>query len=405
MHSVEAAISQILAPIRPLSAEDIPINEALGRILAKPIYAGHNLPPFANSSMDGFAVIGSDVQAPPTTLKVIEDIPAGHDPQHTLKTGQAARIMTGAPLPPGADTVVPVEDTNLEEMTEALPSTVTIYTPIAPRSNIRVAGEDVQEGELILEAGKRLNAADLGILAGLGFGNIMVIRQPHIAVISTGDELLAPELPLSPGKIHDMNRFTIPAILKSLGAKAYFAGTARDHADDVRRKFQAAIHADVDLIVSSAGVSVGAFDVIKTVLEELGSIDFWRVNIRPGKPLTVGQLGGIPFIGLPGNPVSAMVTCLVFVRPIVAKMLGTDSKRNTIMVRLGETMESDGRMTFARVRLEAINGQQTAFSTGTQSSGAISSLVKADALLIIPEGKKRLEAGDMAECWPLDFLR
>lgn len=403
MRSVHEAIQHLIQPLHPLPVESISIVEAYGRILASDIAAKHSLPPFANSSMDGFAVIHDDLADLPTTLTVIEDIPAGHAPQKTVQRGEAARIMTGAPLPAGADTVIRVEDTDADERSPMPPPTVTINVGAAKGSNIRAVGEDVSNGEIVLKAGRRLRAADIGILAGLGYSAVSVRRRPKIAVLSTGDELLTPDEALAPGKIRDMNSYAIPALITALGGEAISLGIARDNEADVRAKFQQAIDTQADLIISSAGVSVGAFDVVKTVLASLGNLEFWKVNMRPGKPLTVGQLSGIPFLGLPGNPVSAMVTFMVFARPMMAVMLGQNPDMHTTRVRIGETINSDGRMTFARVQVRYEDGQAVAYTTGTQSSGAISSLVKADALLIIPADVKTLAAGDMADSWPLDL--
>jgi molybdopterin molybdotransferase len=405
MLSVEDALEIILRPIQQLSGERIPIAQAYGRVLASDVHASHDLPPFNNSGMDGFAISGADLSAPPITLQVVGDVPAGYAYPGSLQPGQAIRIMTGAPVPDGADTVVPVELTDADSGISALPPQVTIQQQVAPNANIRQQGEDVQAGDLILAAGHKLRAADLGILAGLGNSTVEVVRQPRVAVLSTGDELLTPDDTLAPGKIRDMNGYTLPALVERHGAIPLRLGIARDTVEDVRTKLETALEQDVDLVISSAGVSVGAFDVVRHVLNELGHLDMWKVNMRPGKPLTVGSLRGIPFVGLPGNPVSAMVTFMVFVRPAMLKMLGLDATRTTMQATAGEPMFSDGRMTFARVRLEHEAGRTVAYSTGIQSSGAISSLVHADALLIIPAGTKTIEAGEMVDIWPLGPLQ
>ncbi len=403
MQSVQDAIQHLINSLPVLDTETLPIQDTFGRILGVDVAAQHDLPPFANSSMDGYAVIHTDLASLPTTLQVIEDIPAGHLPRETIRYGQASRIMTGAPLPNGADTVVPIELTADQQNTPTLPPTITILEAVNYGSNIRQAGEDVQAGEAVLHTGRRLRAADIGILAGLGYSHIAVRNRPKVAILSTGDELLMPDQPLLPGKIRDMNGYTLSALVTACGGIPLSLGIARDTVDAVRQKFQEALAANVNLIISSAGVSVGAFDVVKTVLEELGKLEFWKVNMRPGKPLTVGHLDTVPYVGLPGNPVSAIITFMVFVRPMLATMLGQDPTIETITAITSEPIESDGRMTFARVRLERKNGQLIAYSTGTQSSGAISSLVKADALLIIPAGITHIDAGQPVEVWPLDF--
>jgi len=398
MLEVKDALEKILAAISPLPAEIVPIIEAAHRVLAADIYAPHDLPPFANSSMDGYAVVAADIAHSSSDrsvrLPVIEDIPAGKAPRKPLKSGQAARIMTGAPLPEGADAVVPVELTDDTGGSSPVPAAVGILEPVPAGANIRPRGEDIQNGELVLPAGRRLRPADIGVLAGLGLPEVSVIRRPRIAVLSTGDELLTPDQPLTPGKIRDMNGYVLPALIQELGATALRMGIAGDTVESVRDHLNAAVEQGADLILSSAGVSVGAFDVVKTVLEELGKVDFWRINMRPGKPLTFGRVRDIPFLGLPGNPVSAMVTFDVFARPIIRKMLSLPWDAPTRTARLGEAMSSDGRMTYARVRLVHEDGELVAYSTGTQSSGALSSMIKADGLLIIPAGITSVAAGE-----------
>lgn len=401
--SVSEALERILEHIYPLGAEAVTLEEAFERILAVDIVAPYSLPPFANSSMDGYAVQAADLETIPAILQVVEDIPAGYAPKRQIERGQAARIMTGAPLPLGADTVVPVELTYDEQLGMVAPADITILQAVSLGGNVRQSGEDVQKGEVALHKGRVLHAADLGLLAGLGFSTLSVRRQPRVALISTGDELLTPDQALQLGKIRDTNSYTLGALIRSLGGIPLRLGIARDTVDDVRAHFQRAIDLHCDLILSTAGVSVGAFDVVKSVLDELGTVGFWKVNMRPGKPLTFGQMEGIPFVGLPGNPVSATVTFMVFVRPILAKMQGLDSRPpDTRIVRVGEAMTSDGRMTFARVRLIEENGEWVAYSTGTQSSGALSSLVKADGLLIIPADKQVVKVGEYLEVWRLN---
>ncbi|MCB9435829.1 MAG: molybdopterin molybdotransferase MoeA [Anaerolineales bacterium] len=403
MLSVSEALQRILEHIDTLEAESVALEDAFERVLSEDVVASYPLPPFANSSMDGYAVQCADLEPIPVRLQVVQDIPAGHAPEQVLERGQAARIMTGAPLPTGADTVVPVEFTNDVLRGPTPPAEVTIMQTVSCGENVRHSGEDVQQGEVVLPQGRQLRAADLGMLAGLGYTAVSVIRQPRIALISTGDELLTSDQPLRPGKIHDTNSYTLSALIRSWGGVPVRLGIARDTVGEVRSLFQRAIDLKSDLILSTAGVSVGAFDVVKTVLDELGAVDFWRVNMRPGKPLTFGQMGGIPFVGLPGNPVSAMVTFMVFVRPVIATMLGLDpAVTDTQTVRVGEAMSSDGRMTFVRIRLVEEGGEWVAYTTGTQSSGALSSLVKADGLLIIPADKRQVKAGEYLEVWRLN---
>lgn len=406
MLAVEEALRRILATIQPLPSETVGLSDAWGRVLAVDIRAEYNLPPFDNSSMDGFAVIAADVTASSATspigLQVIEDVPAGKAPLLVVGHGQAARIMTGAPMPAGADAVVPVEQTDQSRLSAEMPEQIQVLQGVQKGDYVRPVGEDVRKGEIVLQKGCMLRPADLGLLAGLGISQVEVMARPKVAVISNGDELVPLNEALSPGKIRDMNSFVLPALISEAGGHPVLLGIARDTVESVREKLAAAVAQGANLILSSAGVSVGAFDVVKTVLDEMGSVEFWKVNLRPGKPLTFGQIQGICFLGLPGNPVSAMVTFEVFARPVIRKMLGLPVEMPTWTVKMGEAMTSDGRMTFARVRLVHENGDLVAYSTGNQSSGAISSMVKADGLLIIPEGVRTVSIGDLL---PVRLLR
>lgn len=404
MLTVDEALQRVLTAFKELPAETIAISDGLGRVLAQDVVATYDLPPFANSSMDGYAVRATDIQAAnrdnPVRLAVVADIPAGVVPTVTVMSGQAARIMTGAPMPTGADTVIPVEQTDdapqgfrSEDRPAQPPSLIGIFVPTKIGDYVRPIGEDIRIGQIVLHRGRVLRAADLGVLAGLGLPRIAVIRQPIVAVLSTGDELLEVEQSLAPGKIRDSNGYTIPALVQSLGMQPIRLGIAHDTAVDVRNKLQRAIDTRADLIISTAGVSVGAFDVVKTVIESLGTLDFWKVNMRPGKPLAFGHIQGIPFVGLPGNPVSAMVSFDVFVRPAILKMAGRNWSTPTVEAILAEAMHSDGRRTYARVRLERADGRLIAHSTGNQSSGALTSLVNADGLLIVPEDITEIAAG------------
>jgi molybdopterin molybdotransferase len=398
--SVNAALEHILSRFDQLPDEMIAITGALGRVLAQDIESAINLPPFANSSMDGYAVRSADANgasaAAPARLRVVMDIPAGTTPEGTIRTGEAARIMTGAPLPDGADAVVPVEqtDTNWRAGGDIdLPEHVSIYRAAQAGDNVRPAGEDVHTGQIVLRAGTRLRPQDIGILAALGRSQIPVVRQPRVAVVSTGDELVEVGEPLAPGQIRDSNSHTIAGLVASFGGIPLRQPLARDTLDSVRRMFDTALSQQLDMVISSAGVSVGTFDVVRAVLEQLGEVQFWRVNVRPGKPLAFGQVQGVPFFGLPGNPVSAMVTFDVFVRPALLRLLGLRDDPETVTAVTGEDLRSDGRRSYLRVCLSRENGQTIARTTGTQSSGALMSMVLADGLLIIPEDVTFVPAG------------
>jgi molybdopterin molybdotransferase len=399
--NVDDAVMRILGGIAPLGAERVALLDALGRVLAEPLVAEISLPPFANSSMDGFAVRSGNLRfasaETPAIIRVVMDIPAGSHPAKPLHTGQVARIMTGAPMPEGADAVVPVEDTD-QTFRPAddtpMPEVVAFRKPAKPGDYVRPVGEDIAAGQTVLAAGTVIGAAEVGVLAALGQAHVNVVRLPRVAILSGGDELVGVDEPLAPGKIRDTNSYTLYGLIKTYGGEPILIPRAKDTVDDVRRSFSEALGHQPDLILSSAGVSVGAFDVVRTVMNEMGSIDFWRVNLRPGKPLAYGTLGGVPFFGLPGNPVSAMVTFEVFVRPTLLKLSGRPVRVPTVAATLRETLTSDGRRSYIRVKLALESGHYTAVSTGTQSSGALTSMVQADGLLVIPEGVMEARAGE-----------
>ncbi|MBN1965575.1 MAG: molybdopterin molybdotransferase MoeA, partial [Anaerolineae bacterium] len=394
--NVAAALRQILAAITTLPAEEIPLDAALDRVLAADVVADVSLPPFANSSMDGFAVRAADVAAAspeaPARLPVTLDVPAGAAPARALGPGEAARIMTGAPLPAGADAVVPVEATdaawNAAEAS-APPQTVAIGKAVVAGDYVRPVGEDITAGQTVLPAGTLIGPAEIGVLASLGQAVVPVIRQPRVAILSGGDELVEVDEPLLPGKIRNSNSLVLAALVTQHGGLPLRIPTARDTLEDVRRRFHEALALEPDLVLSSAGVSVGAHDVIRAVLDELGRVDLWRINLRPGKPLAFGQVQGVPFFGLPGNPVSTQVTFDVIVRPALCRLAGRPDHAPTVEAVLAEDIHADGRLTYFRVTLQrGEDGGLIATSTGTQSSGAMRSMVLADGLLIVPAGRK-----------------
>ena len=397
--NVDEAIKRILEMIEPLSAETIHLTDSLGRILAEDIVSNTDLPPFDNSAMDGFAIRSED-SGDGQILDVVMDIPAGMSPKETLKKGQAARIMTGAPVPDGADAVIPVEDTDADFSdldNNAMPETVTVFKKMAIGSAIRKQGENIREGQQILSSGTGIGAAEIGMLASIGRANIKVIRQARIAIIGSGDELVDIEQTPKAGQIRDSNSYALAALVQEDGAIPIRQEIAKDTPESIRAMFQEALAQKPDLIVSSAGVSVGAADYVRAILDEIGEIGFWRINLRPGKPLAFGNISGIPFFGLPGNPVSAMITYLILVRPALLKLSNRDNSFPKIKVKLGEKMSSDGRRTFARVQLRYENDAWVAYETGTQSSGAHMSMVLADGLLIIPENIGEVPIGTELE--------
>ncbi len=407
--NIDTALEQILKGISPLAAEHVGIEQAFGRVLAQDIYADTSLPPFPNSSVDGYAVRAEDVahaaQETPVSLRVAMDIPAGSAPDQPIGAMQAARIMTGAPLPPGSNAVIPVEDTDSNWRAAdnvLLPAEVMVYTAARAGANIRPTGEDIQAGQIVLGSRIILRPQDIGVLAALGYATVPVFRQPRVAILSTGDELVGVDEPLTPGKIRDSNSYTLAGLVAAYGGIPVRLPTARDTLDDVRRLFRDALAQSPDIVLSSAGVSVGAFDVVRTVLDELGEVGFWRVNLRPGKPLAFGHLQGVPFFGLPGNPVSALVTFEVFVRPVLLKMTGRPDQVMMATATVGEDIQSDGRRSYLRVKLAREDGRLVARLTGTQSSGALMSMVLADGLLIVPENVTHVPAGEQL---PVRLLR
>jgi molybdopterin molybdotransferase len=381
-----------------------------GRILAEDISAPGDLPPFDNSAMDGFAIRSANVRgaAPeaPVRLRIVSEIPAGVVSDIPVQLGEAARIMTGAPMPPGADAVVPVENTNFSpELSAGLPTTpepdwVEVMQGEPAGANVRPKGMDVTAGQRLLGRGRKLQPQDVGMLATIGRDSVQAARRPRVALFSSGDELVAPGQPLSPGQIYDANQFTLASLLEREGADVLMLGTAPDDPNQVDALLQQAVDAGADLILTSAGVSVGAFDYVRQVMENRGSLEFWKVNMRPGKPLAFGLIDGVPLIGLPGNPVSAFIGSLVFVLPAIYRMSGRpDLYPNRQKAILVHPVESDGRESYLRALVAEENGRWTARLTGHQGSGNLFSLVQANALLIVPSGVKSLPSDSEVEIW------
>ena len=404
MLSVIEAQQRILSYFSSSKQTHIHLDQSLGRILAEDLFASIDLPPFENSGMDGYAVISRDTrEASPghiLNLKVVEDIPAGFVSDIVIQTGQAARIMTGAVLPSGADAVIKIEDTDTSSRNpgEPIPQQIVIHQPVKVGKNIRHKGEDIQKGNKFLNKGSTLRPQELGLLAMMGMASIPVHEYPRLALLSSGDELISVDAPQENGKIRDANNVTLAALAHQAGAKVIHLGVAPDDPLVIKALLEKAVDLNVDLIVSSAGVSVGAFDYVKQVVEEHGSLDFWRVNVRPGKPLAFGKFQDIPFFGLPGNPVSAFISFVLFIRPALRKMNGIDPiflPRES--VHLAEEISSDGRESYLRAVVTFENGQRVARLTGHQGSGNLLSLVQANALLIVPSGVKSLPAGTVVE--------
>ena len=406
--SVEQARERILSQLDHVGTETIPLTASVDRVLGVNIVAADDLPLFDNSSMDGFAVRAADTaNATPAsrmTLLVVADIPAGSTPKTSLAPGQAARIMTGAQMPKGADAVIPVEDTDFNDRSPGTPApkSVSIEKIVKHGDNVRQRGMDILAGDAVLKKGNLLKPQDVGLLAMLGVPEVEVYKKPLIALLSSGDELLEVGAPLESGKIRDSNSYMLASLVESTGAEVLRLGIAKDTRESVHGLIEQAVMLNADMILSSAGVSVGAFDYVKEVVESHGNLNFWRVNMRPGKPLAFGDYRNIPFIGLPGNPVSAFVGFEVFVRDAIRRLGGiSGGSRQKIHVRSEEEILSDGRESYLRAVIHEENGEYVAKLTGHQGSGNLLSLVQANALLIIPAGVKCVPAGQVVEAWLL----
>jgi molybdopterin molybdotransferase len=390
----DEARAKVLDRLRPLPSRRVPLSDALGCVLAEDVAAGEDLPPFANSAMDGFALRSEDVRAAgegsPVGLRLVGEVFAGSAKLPRVEPGTAARIMTGGPLPPGADAVVPVE------RTETSGDTVRIQLAPPERGFVREAGEDVRAGTVVLERGRPVDPGALGMLASVGCHQVLVHPKPMVSVVSTGDELVDPGEPLGPGQIRDSNSWLLVAQARAAGAEAFRCGRLRDDPEALRRGFALAA-AEGDFVVTSGGVSVGDRDYTKRVLAELGDVTSWRVAMQPGMPQAFGYAAGTPLFGLPGNPVSCFVVFEVLVRPALRRLAGMPDDRldrPRVVARLAEPVRSpSGRVSFLRVRLEAGDDALTALLTGAQGSGVLSSVVAADGLAVIPADQTELPAG------------
>ena len=383
MLSVDEARQRMLDTIPVLPSEQREILECADYVLAEELNATENIPPFDNSAMDGYAVRAADVknasEKNPAVLSVVETIAAGYAPTKQVAAGQAARIMTGAMMPQGADAVV------MQEVTQQDADEVKIFESIDKTGNVRFTGESVAEGQQVMGKGKHLRPPEVSMLASLNCAEATVHRKPTVAIVSTGDELTPLGKRLEPGKIRDSNRYGLYAQVEEAGGIPIDMGIAPDDEAETERIFRAAL-AKADALITSGGVSVGEHDVVKTVLAKLGEINFWRVAMKPGKPQAYGIADGKPIFGLPGNPVSSLVVFELFVRPALLKMAGhTNLFRPTFKAVLAESVTNrDGRVNYMRAILKVSDGEITAQTTGPQGSGILHSLVLANGLITIP---------------------
>jgi len=402
--SAAEAARRILDDVRRQPALRVPLDDALDSVLAEDVVSPIDIPAWTNSAMDGYAARGEDVRGAsaerPVRLRVIEQLPAGTFPTRALGPGEVARIFTGAPLPDGADTVIRQEDTDEGA------DTVTIVKDRDVGVNFRRTGEDIRRGATVLTAGTALGPAHLGVLASLAVAHPLVYRRPRVAILGSGDEIVdvdRPEEILSGRKVASSNTHTLAALIRLSGGEPVNLGIARDTPESLREHLRRAL--DCDLLVTTAGISVGEHDYVRSVLDELGAEQrFWKLRMRPGAPVGFGLLGGIPWIGLPGNPVSTMVTFELFVRPAIRKMCGHALPfRRSVPVRTAEPISLKPKLQhFLRAVVRETAGGPETRLTGPQGSGILTSMVLANALLVIPEGQFDTPAGALVQAIRLD---
>ncbi len=416
MISVEEALEKILSNVTVLEEEESPILDSLGQVLSEDISSSISVPPWDNAAMDGYAIrsedtLGASEQAP-RSLRVIDTVAAGAISDVRVEPGTAIRIMTGAPVPKGADSVVRFEDTN-EMLQQAPLAEIGVLKEVAPGLNIRCAGEDIAEGSQVIGKGVVIRPSEVGILASLGRSMVKVIRRPVVAILATGDELVDVGEVLPPGKIYNSNSYSLASLVKYYGGIPWILGIARDNEGSLVRSLRQGLTAD--MLLTSGGVSVGDYDVVKDVLAKQGEIGFWTVCMKPGKPLAFGMIKGvdgvgvvrsIPHLGLPGNPVSSMITFELFARTAILKMMGRhDLTHSLIKAVLEDSIANkDRRRIFTRVALERRGEHYFAKLTGPQGSGILTSMSLANALAIIPEDQEQVVAGETVSVMMLDWL-
>jgi len=397
MIAVADAQARVLAQVvHPTPPEVLPLARALGRTLAHDVRAPFDVPPADNSAVDGYAVRAADLLDPGRArLRVVCDLAAGAFYEGTISPGQALRIMTGAPMPAGADTVVPQELAELD-------GEEVLLAPVRAGANVRACGEDVRAGAVVLQRGAVLRPEAMGLIASLGFPDVSVHSRPRVALLSTGDEVVEPGLPRKAGQIYDANRFSLHGLVEAAGAAPIDLGIVPDLRDPLRtRLLQAADAADV--VLTSGGVSVGVYDLVKGVLAEIGRIDFWQVAMQPGRPLAVGEIGESHFFGLPGNPVASVLCFLLFVRPVLWKLAGRrDLHPPRFTAVATEAMrKKTGRQEFKRGVLRFTERGWEVSTTGPQGSGILSSMVAANCLIILEEPRGDVQPGEPVLVEPL----
>jgi len=417
MISVEQAQERLLSHVTVLGKEEVPILDSLGQVLAEDLRSGIDVPPLDNSAMDGYALQARDTsgaqEGSPRLLRVIGTVAAGSISDKEVMPGTAIRIMTGAPIPKGADSVVRFEDTDEAARQRGGPITeIGISVKAEKKQNIRRAGEDISKGTVVLPAGTIIRPAEVGVFASLGRSTVSVIRRPVVAIVATGNELVEVGQPLPAGKIYNSNSYSVAALVRRYGGIPRVLGIALDSKESLVAAIRAGL--DADMLITSGGVSVGDYDIVKDVLAKEGEIGFWTVRMKPGKPLAFGQIKGvdktgvsrtIPHLGLPGNPVSSMVTFEMFARPAILKMMG---KRNLEKPTIEAVLEdrifnNDGRRVFTRAIIEKREGRYYARLTGPQGSGVLTSMSLANGLVIVPEDVAEVKPGDTIRVMMLDW--
>ena len=397
--TVGQARQRILQRIAALNPEDVPVIQARGRVLAEAVRSERDVPPFANSAMDGYAVRASDVQAAspsqPVRLDVLGEIRAGTAPPIAVRENGALRIMTGAMLPDGADAIVRIEDTAEQD------GTVEVRAAVERGTSVRAAGSDLRRGDLVASPGRSITPGLIGVLASAGRVSIRCIRQPRVLVVSTGDELREPGESLGPGQIINTNRYSLSAAIDEVGGHVIDAGVAKDQREDLVARLTSAKSAD--LIVTTGGVSMGAYDLVRKLLEEQQTVDFWQVALRPGKPLIFGAVHEVPLIGLPGNPVSTLVGFELFVRPALLKMQGrTDLERPRLRATIEDKLTNPPHLEqYFRGTARRDGDRIIVRLTGDQGSHVLRSMADANCLIVVPLGTSEVPAGAEVEIIPL----
>jgi molybdopterin molybdotransferase len=385
----------ILAYPVSLDTDEVALMDGLSRVLAEPVVASSNLPPFNRSPLDGFAVCALDTklasEKEPVSLQVVEEVPAGKVAEKQVVPGAAIKVTTGACLPDGADAVIPYEKTRFNEQA------VWISTPVAPNSNISFTGEDVAKGEQVIPANTKITPEIIGMLAALGISKVKVLRKPKIGILSTGDELIGMEGPLIPGKIRNSNLYSLAAMVTQLGCEPVLFGMVGDNLEQTAAKLKLAL--ECDLIISTGGVSVGDYDVVKEAMELAGAkILFWRVDIRPGTPVVCGEKEGKLLLGLSGNPAAALITFELLVKPLILKSFGLPWQMKTVTGRLqGGFAKVTNQLRFLRAKTSWQGNELVTSLSGMQNPGVMKSILSSNSLIMVPAGAGPLQEGDLVD--------